>query len=836
MRKTIAYLAAFALILTSQPCVPIFADELVTEDVTDLSDDGYVDDDHEETSILQEEMMSTEENESQEAVEDFSGGDDADMGLSDESEDGIAGEEDELSADGVSMTQSEYDSKVSGFTNDSRWKHGISWNSSQGPKLSTWGSAGCYAYGCDFAKYMYGINNVQSGTQFTNMNDVRAGDVIASTSPMHTVVILGRSGNNLWTAEGNYSSKVRIGWGNWSVSNGKIVDKNTGTGLARGYHFVDIISNPNPTPTPGEQDPIVTIDSVVSNSEGMVSVSGWAFDPDNTGAKLEIRVLAFQEGESYGGYLGVGVADQLRADVNDVYGCGNYHGFSGTYPSFVFGSVKVVVGARDTQKGYFVDKSKIITVKDDTTNPTISDMKISDVSSSGYTLTCNVSDNAGVKEVKFPTWTVNNGQDDLIWHSGTVSGNKATCRIETKDHGNELGEYVTDPYVYDYKGNCTAHSRVPVYVADPISNCSVNNIPDQIYTGKAINPLPTIYFGSKTLIKDTDYVLSYKNNVDIGTASITITGKGKYTGSKTVTFKIVPIGVSGVTLNNNDVSIDIYSSLALKATVKPDNATNKKVTWSSDNEKIAKVSSEGVVTGVSEGTASITVKTEDGNKTATCKVTVKSNKTPTPVPTKTPTPIPTVTPTPTPKPTPDPNKISILDGTAYFSSLEFVYNGNVQRPIVKSVVVGGITLKMGTDYSVSYENANSTDAGTYRIIFTGKGNYTDEGGVSYKIKKASNSLYAKAKTLTVKASDVKKKSKTFKRSKAISISDKGQGKITYTKTKGNKKILINENTGKVTIKKGLKKGKYSVQVSVVAAGDNNHKKKTKKVTIKIKLK
>ena len=84
------------------------------------------------------------------------------------------------------------------------------------------------------------------------------------------------------------------------------------------------------------------------------------------------------------------------------------------------------------------------------------------------------------------------------------------------------------------------------------------------------------------------------------------------------------IPVSGVTLNKNSLTFTAKGqSSTLKATVSPANATDKGLTWSSSNAKIAKVNSSGVVTPVANGTAVITVKTKDGSKTATCKVTVK---------------------------------------------------------------------------------------------------------------------------------------------------------------------------------------------------------------------
>lgn len=89
-----------------------------------------------------------------------------------------------------------------------------------------------------------------------------------------------------------------------------------------------------------------------------------------------------------------------------------------------------------------------------------------------------------------------------------------------------------------------------------------------------------------------------------------------------VTYTVESIAVTGVSLNKNSTSISIGNTEQLIATVTPSNATNQAVSWSSSNTSVATVSSTGLVTGVSAGTATITVTTSDGNKTATCAVTV----------------------------------------------------------------------------------------------------------------------------------------------------------------------------------------------------------------------
>jgi len=85
------------------------------------------------------------------------------------------------------------------------------------------------------------------------------------------------------------------------------------------------------------------------------------------------------------------------------------------------------------------------------------------------------------------------------------------------------------------------------------------------------------------------------------------------------------ISVTGVTLDAASKSLTEGETFTLSATVLPENASNKKVSWSSNDENVATVDN-GVVKGIKDGTATITVKTEDGGKTATCQVTV-SNKT-----------------------------------------------------------------------------------------------------------------------------------------------------------------------------------------------------------------
>ena len=110
-----------------------------------------------------------------------------------------------------------------------------------------------------------------------------------------------------------------------------------------------------------------------------------------------------------------------------------------------------------------------------------------------------------------------------------------------------------------------------------------------------------------------------------GTATITVTA-GSYSDTCTVTVKPAEVAVTGVTLNKTELTLEEDATATLTATVNPTEATNKIVTWSSSNPEIASVSTDGIVTAVSAGEATITVTTDDGEKTDTCKVTVIAKK------------------------------------------------------------------------------------------------------------------------------------------------------------------------------------------------------------------
>ena len=109
-----------------------------------------------------------------------------------------------------------------------------------------------------------------------------------------------------------------------------------------------------------------------------------------------------------------------------------------------------------------------------------------------------------------------------------------------------------------------------------------------------------------------------------GKATITVkTDDGGRTATCEVTVNAKVYPVESVSLDRTSAELTEGDEITLTATVKPDNATNKGVSWKSSDPSVASVS-EGKVTALKPGKATITVKTDDGGKTATCEVTVNA--------------------------------------------------------------------------------------------------------------------------------------------------------------------------------------------------------------------
>jgi len=131
-----------------------------------------------------------------------------------------------------------------------------------------------------------------------------------------------------------------------------------------------------------------------------------------------------------------------------------------TYSGIYFQNYTYTIGAEDaTSVGGFQGYIYIgdyIDAASDVTPPSLSDVLVTDYQDEGIKVTALVSDDlSGIGSVYFPVWTENNGQDDLIWHEGTVDGDVASCFIPYSDHNTELGDYNVHIYAYDNAGHYT---------------------------------------------------------------------------------------------------------------------------------------------------------------------------------------------------------------------------------------------------------------------------------------------------------------------------------------------------------------------------------------------
>ncbi len=122
-------------------------------------------------------------------------------------------------------------------------------------------------------------------------------------------------------------------------------------------------------------------------------------------------------------------------------------------------------------------------------------------------------------------------------------------------------------------------------------------------------------------VDDKGMVLAVKE----GKATIKVTtADGGKTASCTVTVKSKSVSVTGVTLDKSELEITEGESMTLVATVTPEDASVKSVSWKSSDETVTTVDEAGKVTALKEGTSTITVTTVDGGKTAACAVTVNA--------------------------------------------------------------------------------------------------------------------------------------------------------------------------------------------------------------------
>ena len=250
------------------------------------------------------------------------------------------------------------------------------------------------------------------------------------------------------------------------------------------------------------------------------------------------------------------------------------------------------------------------------------------------------------------------GKDSSIIVKGTIKPNDATYSLihwEITDktvvkygiYG--LGESAkitalkpgdTTITVYDYAHpDVKATLKVHVYKYTEVTGLNVNITKAIIKKGLKVKAqasviptdanVQTINWSSSDTRVATVSTTGYGQEAEItgkkaGTAIITASSKEKPGIKKTIAVTVTEdnVKVTGVSLDKTEMTMKKGANKVLTATVKPSNATNKEVTWSSSDKEVAYVNASGKVSAYKAGVATITVKTKDGGYKATCKVTV----------------------------------------------------------------------------------------------------------------------------------------------------------------------------------------------------------------------
>ena len=237
----------------------------------------------------------------------------------------------------------------------------------------------------------------------------------------------------------------------------------------------------------------------------------------------------------------------------------------------------------------------------------------------------------------------------------------------------------------DYTGTITKNFKI---VARGISDTTIGSIPNQTYTGNSISALPVITYNGATLTKGTDYTLTYSNNVNVGTATVTIKGQGNFKGTTSKTFSISARAMSDTSVANVSSQTYTGNSISPLPTITYNNKTLKK-----DTDYTLSYSNN-----TNAGTATITI-TGKGNFTGTTSKTFSISA-------------------------------RAMSDTSVANISSQTYTGNVISPL-PTITYNNKTLKKDTDYTLSY--SNNINAGTATITITGKGNFTGTTSKTFSI-------------------------------------------------------------------------------------------------------
>ncbi|MCR5632222.1 MAG: leucine-rich repeat protein [Eubacterium sp.] len=209
--------------------------------------------------------------------------------------------------------------------------------------------------------------------------------------------------------------------------------------------------------------PVGYLDSVECVGEGKIKVKGWAYDPDRSSSTINVHIYIGGGAGTTGAECHVVTANKSYPSVNSVMGVSGDHGFEAVISTSKSGSQKICAYGIDiTQIGNnkeLYQSGVTVSITADTQKPTISNVKVSNITTTGYTIECDITDNVGVDRVEFPTWPSYKGSTGCTWYKPTfVSGNHYTFRVPISDFNNYTGTYQTHIYAWDKSGLRTSNS------------------------------------------------------------------------------------------------------------------------------------------------------------------------------------------------------------------------------------------------------------------------------------------------------------------------------------------------------------------------------------------
>ena len=261
-------------------------------------------------------------------------------------------------------------------------------------------------------------------------------------------------------------------------------------------------------------------------------------------------------------------------------------------------------------------------------------------SAGGKSATCSVKVSTRVVAVKSITLdktslSMKVGATETI--TATVNPDNATDKTVTWGSSDVSVATVADGIVTAKSpGTVTVTAKSGIYTTDcnvtvtvDIESLSLDKTNLSLSIGETAQLTATVKPDDAT-DKNVSWTSSDESVAKVDNGKVTAVKSGKATiiakcGDKTAECEVtVYAKVTGVKLSSSSLRMMSGDKALLKATITPDNAMNKNISWSSDNETVAVVNN-GEVTAKAEGKATITVTTEDGQYTATCSVTVTND-------------------------------------------------------------------------------------------------------------------------------------------------------------------------------------------------------------------